>query len=433
MSEQQVVVLLAARSTDLHERGILGSIVTADSKVGLHPITELDIDACTIVPAAVVELAKVTVLVEVTDASEIGSTVSSTADIDRMLLGECRTPILVEQIITEALHGCKFIRLEKVGQTIERRILWVGCLHGIPQTTVVVGRKHLWTSHFISHAHGARVADLRSTLLTLLGGNKDDTIGSTRTIDSSCGVLQYGNRFDDTWVEVVEGSCTEVLGGITYFHIIRIDVAVDDVKRFLSRYAHISERIGVTDLDGGILAWTGITTAHTHTIDHTAEGGSEATARKVLDVVHLHRGNSTGEVCLLLYAVTNDNNVLELLGILLEDNLLGVTGHGFGNISEEHHLEGRFLGSLNHVITVDVGNGSCCGSHYLNGCANDGFSQLIHYSTLDCTVRLSHDRNGQKAANDWQKYSSDCAFHNHSKYRGSPNCLAAAMPLVGVK
>ena len=96
-------------------------------------------------------------------------------------------------------------------------------------------------------------------------------------------------------------------------------------------------------------------------------------------------------MCLLLYAVTNDYNVFELLGILLEDNLLGVTGHGFGNISEEHHLEGRFLGGLNHVITVDVGNGSCGGSHYLNGCANDGFSQLIHYSTLDCTVRLSHD------------------------------------------
>ena len=82
MSEQQVVVLLAACSTDLHEWGILGSIVTADSKVGLHPIAELDIDACTIVPTAVVELAKVTVLVEVTDAGEIGSTVSSTADID---------------------------------------------------------------------------------------------------------------------------------------------------------------------------------------------------------------------------------------------------------------------------------------------------------------------------------------------------------------
>ena len=193
MGEQQVVVLLAACATDLHERGILGSIVTADSKVGPYPVAELDIDACTIVPAAVVELAKVTVLVEVTDAGEIGSTLGSAADIDRMLLGECRTPILVEQVITEALHGCKFIRLEKVGQTIERRILWVGGLHGIPQTTIVVGRKHLRTSHFVGNTHRARVADLRSTLLTLLGGNKDDTIGSTRTIDSSCGVLQYGD------------------------------------------------------------------------------------------------------------------------------------------------------------------------------------------------------------------------------------------------
>ena len=110
-----------------------------------------------------------------------------------MLLGKCRTPILVEQVITKALHSCKFIRLEKVGQSVERCILWVGGLHGIPQTTIVVSRKHLWTSHFISHAHGARVADLWSTLLTLLGGNKDDTIGSTRAIDSSCGILQHGD------------------------------------------------------------------------------------------------------------------------------------------------------------------------------------------------------------------------------------------------
>ena len=350
-----------------------------------------------------------------------------------MLMGECRAPILVEQVVVETLHRCKFVRLEKVSQTVECRIFGVCCLHSIPQATVVICRKHLGTSHFVGHTYCARVADLRSAFLTLLGGDEDDTIGCTCTIHSSCGILQHGNRFDNTWVEVVEGCSTEVLGCVAYLHIIRIDIAVDDVERFLSRHAHVAERIGVTDLDGGILTRTGITTAHAYTIDHTAEGGSKTTARKVLDIVHLDGSNSTGEVRLLLNAVTYDYHVFELLGILLEDYLLGVARHGFSNIAEEHHLEGRFLGSLDHVIAVDIGNGACGGSHYLNGCANDGFAQLIHYSTLDCTVRLSHDRKGQQAANDWQKYSFDCAIHNHSKYRGSPYCLAAAMPLVGVK
>ena len=54
--EQQVIVLLVARATYLHQRGVLLAIVTTDSQIGRQIVGNLHVDTGTIVPAVVVEL-----------------------------------------------------------------------------------------------------------------------------------------------------------------------------------------------------------------------------------------------------------------------------------------------------------------------------------------------------------------------------------------
>ena len=181
--QHQVVVLLIAGTADLQHRFILLAVVTADSEVGRQVVGDLDIDAGTVVPAVVVELAEVTVLLEIADTTEIADLIRRTADIDGVAHGETGLPILVEQVVIQTFHGFQLVGLEECCGLVQTGVGGVGSCNGIVQATVVVGTEHLGTGHLVGETEVAAIADAGSTLLTLLRGDEDDTVGSTGTID----------------------------------------------------------------------------------------------------------------------------------------------------------------------------------------------------------------------------------------------------------
>ena len=85
------------------------------------------------------------------------------------------------------------------------------------------------------------IGDAGLTHLTLLSGNENYTVSSTGTIDGSRSVLQHGDTLYFRRVKIVECLRTEVLVAVAYFHIVRIDIAIDNEQWLLGCRTHFTE------------------------------------------------------------------------------------------------------------------------------------------------------------------------------------------------
>ena len=178
--------------------------------------------------------------------------------------------------------------------------------------------------------------ELRIACLTLLGGNEDDTVRTTCTVDGRCrSVLEDFHRLDIVVVQEV------------------------DVARNRHTIDHV-ERVGT--IDGGdtthedLWSCTRRTGAgHLHTIDLALEGVHGVAGSALHDFIALDGRDGRGKVALLHNAVTYYHHVVENLLILLhadiEDSL--VANRLFlGVIADEREYEDILWADLDHIIAV---------------------------------------------------------------------------------
>ena len=175
--------------------------------------------------------------------------------------GESSLPILVEEVVVQRAHLHELVVLVEVG-SLQRHttLLVVCCLDSVVETTVLIRVEHLWSCHLVGKTKGSTVRNSWSTHLSLFCGHKDNTVSSTCTIDSGCSILENGNRLHLRRVKVIERSSTKVLACVSGLHIVRVDISVDYVKRFLRSDTNISERVCITDFDCCVLSRTALAT-----------------------------------------------------------------------------------------------------------------------------------------------------------------------------
>ena len=137
-----------------------------------------------------------------------------------------------------------------------------------------------------------------------LGGDEDDTVTCLRTVDSGGGsVLQDLHGLDHGRIEVLD-----------VIHLQTIDdeersdrTGVRGITADTDRSTLTRSTGGVDDLDTGSL---------------TLEGGGSVRRGAVLQVFRAHGGDGTGQVALLLDAVTDNHGLFEHLSVLLEDDVV---------------------------------------------------------------------------------------------------------------
>ena len=124
------------------------------------------------------------------------------------------------------------------------------------------------------------------------------TVGSTRTVDGGCGILQYRNRLDFVRVDTVQTTGTS-------------RYTVDNHQRVVA-----TQRVGTTYADSCStttrFVWT-LETDHTrHTTDHTV---GQVRSRRGFQFFTLQAGHRTSHGYFLLNTITNDYHFVDLLGI----------------------------------------------------------------------------------------------------------------------
>ena len=156
--------------------------------------------------------------------------------------------------------------------------------------------------------------DLHLALLTLLGSDDDDTIGSTATIDRSrCSILEHLNALDVITIEFVHTR----LGWHT----------INNIKRII-----VVQRTDTTNTYGG--------SSRRRTVScniHTRNAALKSLDRVVLVLlgylINADYRDGTCQVGLALSGITSNNYLVEQLGIFFEN-------------------DAQTLGSLHHLSLI---------------------------------------------------------------------------------
>ena len=213
--------------------------------------------------------------------------------------------------------------------------------------------------------------DGHAAVLALLGGDDDDTVGGTATVDRSRGgILQDLDGLDIGRVQGVQ----VLVGGDT----------IDDIQ-------------GVTSVDGAHTAHTDGGTATTgsgighdvHTRElalHRVEHVGVAVADRAF---HVHHSHGTGQVSLALYLITGHHKFLELDGVVLEGDghtILGGNLHLFiTDVGYHQYGSGIYL---DDEVTIKVGHCTVAGTFLNHSGADDGLSSLVNDGACDFCLSI---------------------------------------------
>ena len=233
------------------------------------------------------------------------------------------------------------------------------------------------------------VADLYTLaiLLTTLRRNHDDTVRTTRTIDSGCGsILQHLHRLNIVRVHQVE-----VLHYDTIDHIQRVRRCVDschttdhDAVRISTRLAGVREDVHTRHLTTQVVQ-----------------------CREVLVLGQLITLSDTDRTCDIWFThhtITNDYDLFQCLRVLAQryvDSRLIAYGDLLGKVTdvrEYQYIAGRY--TLDGIVTVEIGDRTVCrtfnnyvgANHRLAGSVNDYTCHLLallndHSACVTCCHR----------------------------------------------
>ena len=169
--------------------------------------------------------------------------------------------------------------------------------HLIHYLHILLSCQHLWHAIYVSPTYVGIVRYLDLTLLTLLGSYKDNTIGSSRTVNGTgCGILQNVDTLDVGRVQVVDITC----------------YTINNIKRSCVA-------VGTGTTDRNLKAITRLTGSrlNVYTRSLALQSAQHLSGIHLLNIITLHLNGRTGNELLLLNTITYDNNFFESLVVCL--------------------------------------------------------------------------------------------------------------------
>ena len=213
--------------------------------------------------------------------------------------------------------------------------------HLIHDLHILLSCQHLWHAIYVSPTYVGIVRYLDLTLFTLLGSYKDNTIGSSRTIDGTgCGILQNVDTLDVGRVQVVDITC----------------YTINNIKRSCVA-------VGTGTTDRNLKAITRLTGSrlNVNTRSLALQSAEHLCGIHLLNIITLYLNGRTGNELLLLNTITYDNDLIESLVVCLHCDfetrlvtysnfLLLVTDISNNNSSTRLHVQGK--------VTIKICNGT---------------------------------------------------------------------------
>ena len=232
-------------------------------------------------------------------------------------------------------------------------------------SSILISIQHLRDASWLRERYRTIILHLYLTSLTTLGSNEDNTIGSTRTINGSRSILQYGNTLNIIRIQATE----RTIGNTIYYN----------------QWGCITHCTLTTNKNIGIistrLTCTGI---GDDTRCLTSQGISNIGSSHLTQLVTTNRRYRTSKGCLLLGTITYDNQLIQKLVVCLQSNL-ATLDDGYTLISNigNYNRSIAFL-DLQGIVTIKIGNSAILGiAFFYNACTNNRFSLFIYNHTFD--------------------------------------------------
>ena len=210
------------------------------------------------------------------------------------------------------------------------------------------------------------VSEAEVGFVAALGGDEDNACCSLGSIDGgSRSILQHGDTLH--------------VGGVHIVHAAHL------------HSVHYIKRIGGADggdtshADGTCRSARSRVVAGDHNSGKGAlEGGGKGGGLLGLDVFPAHGCHGTGEVFALDSAVTDDDNLVEKLGVRLQGHFdVGPRSgdHILVEVADERHGQGRALRDFQGEVSLEPRGRSCRGALDKDGCAHECLAVLVgHYA-----------------------------------------------------
>ena len=233
-------------------------------------------------------------MTEVTDACRVEQLVGTAGESDIVVLLQCNvTDTLVPPVSA--------LRVSDVLDAL------------VSSGTAVIGIAHL-VYFFVFRSLGNigfaerlealrdRSLELHGTLTAFLGGDEDDAIGASCTIDSLSGsVLEHLHALDVVLVEKVDVG--------THRH------AVDDIER-----VRAVDGADASDDD----TWCGARSTavgHLHTIDLALQSVHDVASSEFVELIAFDSRDGAGQIAFLGDTITDDHHLVEVRGIVLHHDV----------------------------------------------------------------------------------------------------------------
>ena len=188
-------------------------------------------------------------------------------------------------------------------------------------------------------------ADAGLAFLRPLGLDKDNAVGTTRTVDGRCrSILQYLDRSDVCWIDLRQIACLAERESVHY------------------------DKRGIRTVKGTVSADTydGTGARILRGVEHLKAGSPslkksfDGIAAPVLQRIHLHGSDGTGQVTLLHAAVADHDNIFEHLTVNLQLDIIihDVLFHSHFSclVAETFHTKDRAVRCRNDKMSVGIGN-----------------------------------------------------------------------------
>ena len=270
---QSGIIYRVGKAITISEIGVLLTLVGIYGSTHLEEFVHLVVGLQGDVVSGVAHTLHVTLLVGIAHGCIVIALVAATRDADVVLLGEC---IAEEDIIPVGIGVAELVNL--VLGCLAQRIP-SACLIGTgfaqaaedacyPTLVLAIGVIRCQQTEFqvylliaveqveavdirLRHeGHLAREVDDRCSRTSLLGGDDDDTIGCSRTVDGSgCSILEHGDVVDIGWIQSGDGSLVDIVDILQIFHAWDIGAIHRDTIEHPQRFLGTVDGSGTTDAD----------------------------------------------------------------------------------------------------------------------------------------------------------------------------------------
>ena len=211
-------------------------------------------------------------------------------------------------------------------------------------------------------------------LLTTLGSDQDDAVGTTHTIDSCCrGILQHGDALYRGDVDAVHRALDTVDEDERVAVVPRAHATDDDLRVFLTRHTRGAHRHHARQITGQ----SGTDAAHTTgALKHLTCGLGDGAD---------HRG-------FLLLTVADDDDLTEILVIVAQGDAHGMLTsylHVLWQHTDIRYLQrGTGTFDIDDKVAVQIGDGTIGRTAFHDGGTDNRLTFLVYHTTFDRVLLL---------------------------------------------